>query len=69
MPYRHRAPPEVTSMLMLLIALAVIISLVGEVAYGLIKDKYEVRWVRPEVSEHYALMRQLGGMQRNGSRI
>jgi len=56
-------------MLMLLIALAVIISLVGEVAYGLIKEKYELRWVRPEVSEHYALMRQLGGMQRNGSRI
>ena len=50
-------------MLMLLIALAVVISLIGEVAYGLLKEKYEVRWVRPEVSEHYALMRQLGRLR------
>jgi hypothetical protein len=50
-------------MLMLLIALAVLVSLAGEVAYGLYKEKYEVRWVRPEVSEHHALMRQLGRLR------
>lgn len=50
-------------MLMLLIALAVFISLAGEIAYGVYKEKYEVRWVRPEVSEHHALMRQLGRLR------
>ncbi|MFP3600204.1 hypothetical protein, partial [Chryseobacterium sp. SIMBA_029] len=58
-----RLPLEVTSMLMLLIALAVFISLAGEIAYGVYKEKYEVRWVRPEVSEHHALMRQLGRLR------
>ena len=50
-------------MLILLIALAVVISLAAEMAYGLMEERYEMRWVRPEVSEHHAIMRKLGRMR------
>jgi uncharacterized membrane protein (DUF106 family) len=47
-------------MLILLLALAVVLSLLAELAYGYLQDRYQMRWVRAEVTEHHAIMRQLG---------
>ncbi|PKA39608.1 hypothetical protein CWR43_30535 [Rhizobium sullae] len=57
---RHRAHPKDTDMLILLLSLAVVLSLLAELAYCYLQDRYAIRWVRAEVSEHRAIMRKLG---------
>ena len=52
------------SMLIVLVALAVVFSLAGEMAYGYFADRYEVNWVRPELSEHAAIVRAARGRLR-----
>lgn len=63
MPFRHPAPPGNKSMLIVLVVFAVIISLVAEMAYGYLQDRYELSWVRPAVREHHAIMRVAGRMR------
>jgi uncharacterized membrane protein (DUF106 family) len=50
-------------MLIVLVVFAVIISLVAEMAYGYLQDRYELSWVRPAVREHHAIMRVAGRMR------
>ncbi|TCU20642.1 hypothetical protein EV130_11215 [Rhizobium azibense] len=47
-------------MLILVLALAVVLSLLAELAYGYLQDRYTMRWVRAEVIEHHAIMRRIG---------
>ena len=51
-------------MLIILIAIAVIFSLLAELFYGYVANRRQL-WVRPEVNEHAAIMRQLGRMRSN----
>lgn len=57
------APGKTPIMLIILIATAVIFSLLVEHFYGYFADRRQLGWVRPEVSEHAAIMRQLGRMR------
>lgn len=57
------APRKTTSMLIVLVALAVISSLAAEMAYGYLADRYEVSWVRPELAEHAAIVRAQGRLR------
>ncbi len=58
MPSLHPAPPKDTiSMLIVLVALAVVFSLAAEMVYGYFADRHEVSWVRPELAEHSAIVR------------
>jgi uncharacterized membrane protein (DUF106 family) len=50
-------------MLIVLVVFAVIISLVAEMAYGYLQDRYELGWVRPAVREHHAIMPAAGRMR------
>ncbi|MDR6670741.1 hypothetical protein [Rhizobium sp. 1399] len=52
-------------MLIILIAIAVIFSMFAELFYGYFADRHQPGWVRPEVNEHAAIMRQLGRMRSN----
>jgi uncharacterized membrane protein (DUF106 family) len=52
-------------MLIILIAIAVIFSMFAELFYGYFADRHQLGWVRPEVNEHAAIMRQLGRMRSN----
>jgi uncharacterized membrane protein (DUF106 family) len=57
-------PPGKTEiMLIVLIAIAVIFSLLTELFYGYLADRHQLGWVRPEVNEHAAIMRQLSHMR------
>ncbi len=56
-------PGKSLIMLIVLIAITVIFSLLAELFYGYIADRRQLSWVRPEVSEHAAIMRQLGRMR------
>ncbi|MFS8144232.1 hypothetical protein [Rhizobium sp. BR 249] len=58
------APGKTKSMLIVLVALAVISSLAAEMAYGYFADRYEVNWVRPELAEHAAIVRAAQGRSR-----
>lgn len=58
-------PGKTLIMLIILIAIAVIFSLVAELFYGYVADRRQLGWVRPEVNEHAAIMRQLGRMRSN----
>ncbi|MBB3913082.1 MULTISPECIES: hypothetical protein [Rhizobium] len=51
-------------MLIVLVALAVVFSLAGEMAYGYFADRYEVNWLRPELAEHAAIVRAARGRLR-----
>lgn len=51
-------------MLIILIAIAVIFSLLAELFYSYVANRRQL-WVRPEVNEHAAIMRQLGRMRSN----
>ncbi|MBY3208418.1 hypothetical protein [Rhizobium laguerreae] len=53
-------PRKIRSMLILLVALAVVSSLAAEMAYGYFADRYEMSWVRPELAEHAAIVRAQG---------
>lgn len=57
------APRKTKSMLIVLVALAVVFSLAAEMAYGYFADRYEVRWVRPELAEHAAIVRACGRLR------
>ncbi|MBB3410438.1 hypothetical protein FHT87_004370 [Rhizobium sp. BK316] len=57
-------PGKTLIMLIILIAIAVIFSLLAELFYGYVADRRQL-WVRPEVNEHAAIMRQLGRMHSN----
>ncbi|MGO7372498.1 hypothetical protein ACCT04_27180 [Rhizobium ruizarguesonis] len=57
------APRKTKSMLIVLVALAVVFSLAAEMAYGYFADRYEVRWVRPELAEHAAIVRAQGRLR------
>ena len=59
------SPGKTLIMLIILIAIAVIFSLVAELFYGYLADRRQPGWVRPEVNEHAAIMRQLGRMRSN----
>jgi hypothetical protein len=50
-------------MLIILVAIAVVFSLFGEVVYGYFEDRYEAGWVRPDVSEHAEIVRKLGRLR------
>ncbi|SCB56692.1 hypothetical protein GA0061105_101525 [Rhizobium aethiopicum] len=66
MPFRHAALPErPISMLIVLVALSVVLSLAAEMAYGYFVDRYEVNWVRPELAEHAAIVRAQGRLRGN----
>jgi hypothetical protein len=69
MPFRHPALPKDRFMLIVLVALAVVFSLVAEMAYGYFADRYEVSWVRPELAEHAAIVRTQGRLRQNERRI
>lgn len=56
-------PGKTEIMLIVLIAVAVSFSLLAELFYGYLADRRQLGWVRPEVSEHTAIMRQLGRMR------
>ncbi|MGZ2404736.1 hypothetical protein [Rhizobium ruizarguesonis] len=57
------ASRKTKSMLIVLVALAVVFSLAAEMAYGYFADRYEVRWVRPELAEHAAIVRAQGRLR------
>ncbi|MBY5854419.1 hypothetical protein [Rhizobium ruizarguesonis] len=57
------APRKTKSMLIVLVALAVVFSLAAEMAYGYFADRDEVRWVRPELAEHAAIVRAQGRLR------
>jgi len=68
--HRTAGPGSVTPrkdpiMLIILIAIAVIFSMFAELFYGYFADRHQLGWVRPEVNEHAAIMRQLGRMRSN----
>jgi hypothetical protein len=50
-------------MLIILVAIAVVLSILGELVYGYLEDRYDASWVRPELNEHAAIVRQLGGIR------
>ncbi|GAA3073050.1 hypothetical protein GCM10010520_20380 [Rhizobium viscosum] len=52
-------------MLIILIAIAVIFSVFAELFYGYFAERHQLGWVRPELNEHAAIMRQLGRMRSN----
>lgn len=56
-------PGKTEIMLILLIAVAVLFSLLAELLYGYLAERRQLGWVRPEVGEHAAIMRQLGRMR------
>lgn len=56
-------------MLIVLVALAVVFSLVAEMVYGHFADRYEVSWVRPELAEHAAIVRAPGRLRQTERRI
>ncbi|MDF0698128.1 hypothetical protein PYR71_16780 [Rhizobium sp. MC63] len=56
-------PRKTISMLIVLVALAVLFSFAAEMAYGFFADRYEVSWVRPELAEHAAIMRAQGRLR------
>ena len=58
-------PGKTLIMLIILIAIAVIFSVFAELFYGYFADRHQLGWVRPEVNEHAAIMRQLGSMRSN----
>ena len=58
-------PGKTLIMLIILIAIAVIFSLIAELFYGYFANRRQLGWVRPEVNEHAAIMRQLGRMRSN----
>jgi uncharacterized membrane protein (DUF106 family) len=58
-------PGKTPIMLIILIAIAVIFSVFAELFYGYFADRHQLSWVRPEVNEHAAIMRQLGRMRSN----
>ncbi|MBY5552268.1 hypothetical protein HFO41_12225 [Rhizobium leguminosarum] len=68
---RHPALPRKTrSMLIVLVALAVVSSLAAEITYGYFADRYEMSWVRPELAEHAAIVRAQGRLrEKNELRI
>ncbi len=57
------APRKTRSMLIVLVALAVVSSLAAEMAYGYFVDRYEMSWVRPELVEHAAIVRAQGRLR------
>jgi uncharacterized membrane protein (DUF106 family) len=59
------APGKTPIMLIILIAIAVVFSVFAELFYGYFADRHQIGWVRPEVNEHAAIMRQLGRMRSN----
>jgi len=59
------APGKTLIMLIILIAMAVIFSLIAELFYSYLANRGQLGWVRPEVNEHAAIMRQLGRMHSN----
>ena len=64
------APRKTKSMLIVLVALAVVSSLVAEMAYGYFTERYEVNWVRPALAEHAAIVRAQGRLRaKNDVRI
>ncbi|MBB3522768.1 hypothetical protein RJJ37_12575 [Rhizobium redzepovicii] len=64
------ASRKTNSMLIVLVALAVVSSLAAEIAYGYFADRYEVSWVRPELAEHAAIVRAQGRLRaKNDVRI
>ncbi|ANK91673.1 hypothetical protein AMK01_CH02214 [Rhizobium sp. N6212] len=70
MPFRQPALPErPKSMLIVLVALATVLSLAAEIAYGHFVDRYEVSWVRPELAEHAAIVRAQRPLRGNEDRL
>ncbi|CAN7364854.1 hypothetical protein LJR245_002110 [Rhizobium leguminosarum] len=64
------APRKTKSMLIVLVALAVVFSLAAEMAYSYFADRYEMSWVRPELAEHAAIVRAQGRLrEKNELRI
>ena len=63
------ASRKTRSMLIVLVALAVVLSLAAEMAYGYFADRYEMSWVRPELAEHAAIVRAQGRLRQNERRI
>lgn len=63
------APKRSKSMLIVLVALAIVFSLAAEMAYGYFADRYEVNWVRPELAEHAAIVRAQGRLRGNEGRL
>ena len=49
-------------MLIILVAIAVIVSLIAEFLYGYVRDIQDASWVRPSVREHYAIMHATGNV-------
>ncbi|MBW9114871.1 hypothetical protein JNB88_14620 [Rhizobium cauense] len=47
-------------MLIILVAIAVVVSLIAEFLYGYVRDLQDASWVRPSVREHYAIVRATG---------
>jgi hypothetical protein len=66
---RHRHFPKDTAMLILLIALAVALSLLAEMAWECMQDRYAMDWVRAEVREHQVITRKLGKARGTKPRI
>ncbi|MBX4924869.1 hypothetical protein [Rhizobium binae] len=62
------APRKTMSMLIVLVALAVLFSLAAEFAYGFFADRYELSWVRPELPEHAAIVRAQGRLREKSRR-
>jgi len=63
------ASRKTRSMLIVLVALAVVFSLAAEMVYGYFADRHEVSWVRPELAEHAAIVRAQGRLRQNEHRI
>lgn len=63
------ASRKTMSMLIVLVALAVVFSLAAEMVYGYFADRYEVSWVRPELAEHAAIVRAQGRLRQTERRI
>ena len=55
-------PSPEAFMLIIIVALAVIVSLLAEFFYGYVQDKMDAGWVRPSVREHYAIVRATGNV-------
>ncbi|OWV95970.1 hypothetical protein ATY81_23700 [Rhizobium sp. R72] len=49
-------------MLIILVAIAVIASLLAEFLYGYVRDIQDASWVRPSVREHHAIVRAAGNV-------
>ncbi|MBB3658684.1 hypothetical protein FHX15_003931 [Rhizobium sp. BK650] len=58
------APGKTLIMLIILIAMAVSFSLIAELFYGYVANRRQL-WVRRDINEHAAIMRQVGGMRSN----